>query len=65
MSNKINDEHYIDELREMIKEKDPKTPVEKVLAIFCERHALSSENCRYYYDILVNENKIKEKKLKF
>jgi hypothetical protein len=45
----------------MIKEKDPNTPIEKVLAIFCERHSLSSETCRYYYDILVHEGKIKEK----
>lgn len=55
------DDHRIKELREMIKEKDPNTPIEKVLAIFCERHSLSSETCRYYYDILVHEGKIKEK----
>ena len=61
MSDKKDDEHYIKELREMIKEKDPNTPTEKVLAIFCERHSLSQETCRYYYNILVNENKIKEK----
>jgi hypothetical protein len=55
------EDHRIKELKEMIKEKDPNTPIEKVLAIFCERHALSSETCRHYYDILINEGKIKEK----
>lgn len=55
------DDHRIKELKEMIKEKDPNTPIEKVLAIFCERHALSSETCRYYYDILIDEEKNKEK----
>jgi hypothetical protein len=61
MSDRKDDEHHIKELREMIKEKDPKTPIEKVLTIFCERHSLSQETCRSYYNILANENKIKEK----
>ena len=42
MSEKL-DKHKIQELREMVKEKDPNQPVEKVLAIFCERHSLTSE----------------------
>ena len=34
MSEKL-DKHKIQELREMVKEKDPDQPVEKVLAVFC------------------------------
>lgn len=59
--NKEIDEHKIKELREMVKEKDADTPVEKVLAIFCERHSLSPETCRYYYNLLVDQGVIKEK----
>ena len=60
MSDKL-DKHKIQELREMIKEKNPDQPVEKVLAIFCERHGLTSGTCRYYYNLLVENGDIKEK----
>jgi hypothetical protein len=60
MSDKL-DKHKIQELREMVKEKGPDQPVEKVLAIFCERHGLSSGTCRYYYNVLVENGDIKEK----
>jgi hypothetical protein len=59
MSDKL-DNHKIQELREMIKEK-PNEPVEKILAIFCERHSLSTDTCNYYYNELVKDGKIKEK----
>ncbi len=55
------DKHKIQELREMIEQRAPDQPVEKVLAIFCERHALSPETCMYYYNLLVKEGVIKEK----
>jgi len=60
MSDKL-DKHKIQELREMVKEKSPDQPVEKVLAIFCERHGLTPGTCRYYYNLLVENGDIKEK----
>jgi predicted transcriptional regulator len=53
--------HHIEELKEMIQEKKPKEPVEKVLVKFCERHAVSLETCRVYYNRLVEKGEIKEK----
>lgn len=60
MSDKL-DKHKIQELREMVKEKAPDQPVEKVLGVFCERHGLTSGTCRYYYNLLVENGDIKEK----
>ena len=60
LSDKL-DKHKIQELREMVKEKAPDQPVEKVLAVFCERHGLTSGTCRYYYNLLVENGDIKEK----
>ena len=60
MSDKL-DKHKIEELRQMVKDKDPKQPVEELLAVFCERHGLTSGTCRYYYNILVENGDIKEK----
>jgi hypothetical protein len=54
------DRHHIKELKEMIQEKEPEEPVEKVLAKFCERHAVSLDTCRKYYERLVTEGKVKE-----
>jgi hypothetical protein len=55
------DKHHIRELKEMIQEKKSKEPVEKVLVKFCERHAVSLDMCKKYYDQLVAEGKVKEK----
>jgi hypothetical protein len=55
------DKHKIEELKEMVKEKEPNEPVENVLAVFCERHGLSLGTCRYYYNILLEKGEIKEK----
>jgi hypothetical protein len=60
MSDKL-DKHKIQELREMVKAKAADQPVEKVLAIFCERHGLTSGTCKYYYNVLVKSGDIKEK----
>ncbi len=60
MSDKL-DKHKIEELRQMIIDKDPKQPIEELLTIFCERHGLTSGTCRYYYNILVENGDIKEK----
>ncbi len=59
MSDKL-DKHKITELKEMIQERAPAEPVEKVLAVFCERHGISLNTCRILYNQLVAEGKIKE-----
>ncbi len=56
------EKHYVEELKEMIKEKEPKEPVEKVFAMFCERHATSMEECRKYYDQLVSKGEVEKEK---
>ena len=43
MSDKL-DKHKMQELKEMVKDKDPNQPVEELLAIFCSRHGLSIGN---------------------
>jgi hypothetical protein len=60
MSKKMDKEH-IQELKEMVQEKKPEEPVEKVLVKFCERHAVSLETCKKYYDRLVEKGEVKEK----
>ena len=60
VSDKI-DKHKVEELNEMLKERKPNEPVDKVLAVFCERHALSLATCRVFYNQLIEEGKIKEK----
>ena len=55
------DKQHIEELKEMIMEKKPKEPVEKVLVKFCERHGVSLDSCRIEYDRLVEKGEIKEK----
>jgi len=60
MSDKI-DKHMIQELKEKIKERKPDEPVEKVLAVFCERTGVSMNTCRLYYKRLVEKGEIKEK----
>lgn len=57
---KKGDKHHIEELKEMIQEKKPDEPVEKVLVKFCERHGVSMDTCRVYYKRLVKEGKVKE-----
>lgn len=54
------DKHKIQELKQMVQEKEPTEPVEKVLVKFCERHALSLNTCRFYYNKLVEKGEIKK-----
>ena len=49
----------IQELKEMIHEKEPGEPVEKVLAKFCERHAVSLNACKRYYNRMVENGEVK------
>ena len=60
MSDKT-DKHMIEELKETIQKKDPKQPVEKTLAIFCERTGISMKTCRGYYEKLKSTGEVKEK----
>jgi glutamate synthase domain-containing protein 2 len=55
------DKKHIEELKEMIKEKENTEPVEKVLVKFCERHGVSIDTCRIYYRHLVDKGEIHEK----
>ena len=55
------DKHHVRELKEMIREKELKEPVEEVLVKFCERHGVSLDTCRKHYDKLVEKGEIKEK----
>ena len=60
MSDKL-DKHKIEELKEMVNKKTPNEPIEKLLAVFCERHSVTMGTCRYYYNLLVEKGDIKEK----
>jgi hypothetical protein len=60
MSKKMDKEH-IQELKEMVQEKKPGEPVEKVLVKFCERHGVSLEACRVQYNRLVEKGEVEEK----
>jgi hypothetical protein len=55
------DKHMIEELKETVQKKDPNEPVEKTLAVFCERTGISMNTCRIYYNQLVKKGDIKEK----
>jgi hypothetical protein len=59
MKEKMDKEH-VQELKAMVKERDPKEPVEKVLVKFCERHAVSLDACRKYYERMVEKGEVKE-----
>jgi hypothetical protein len=50
----------VQELKEMIREKPPGEPVEKVLVKFCERHAVSLGTCRKYYERLVEKGEVQK-----
>jgi hypothetical protein len=54
------DKQHMEELREMIQEKKPQESMEKVLVKFCERHGVSLENCRVYYNRLVEKKEVRE-----
>jgi hypothetical protein len=49
----------IQELKQMLKDKKPDEPVEKVLVNFCERHAVTLGTCRKYYERLVENGEVK------
>lgn len=55
-----NDKQHIKELKEMILEKKPQEPVEKVLTNFCARHGVSMGTCKVYYEQLKANGEVKE-----
>ncbi len=61
MSDKFDKQHKIQELKDMIKNRKRSEPVEEVLTTYCERHGISMDTCRVYYDQLVKKGEIKEK----
>jgi hypothetical protein len=56
-----NLDNHKKELMEMVQEKAPNEPVEEVLTKFCERHGVSLDTCRSYYNQLVKKGEIKPK----
>lgn len=48
----------IQELKEMLQEKNSNYPVEKVLVDFCSRHGVSIDACRKYYDGMIKKGEI-------
>ena len=60
MTEKFDKQHKIEELKDMIKNRKRGEPVEEVLTIYCQRHGISIETCRVYYDQLVKKGEIKE-----
>ncbi len=62
MSKKIVDkQHSMQALKEMVQDKKPNDPVEKVLATFCQRYSVTMATCKEFYDELVEKGEIKEK----
>jgi hypothetical protein len=45
----------------MVKGRKKNESAENVLSVFCQRHGLSLETCRLYYDALVAKGEIKNK----
>jgi predicted solute-binding protein len=56
-----NSKDHLTELKEMVQKRKSTEPVEKVLAVFCQRHGLSMDTCRGYYNQLIKSGEIKEK----
>jgi len=61
MSEKFDKQHKIQELKDMIKDRKPDESVEEVLITYCNRHGISLDDCRSYYNKLVKAGDIKEK----
>jgi hypothetical protein len=60
MSDKI-DMHKVKELKEMLQERKPGEPADKILAVFCERHGISLSTCRVLYKEMIEKGDIKER----
>ncbi len=55
-----NDKGHKKELKEMVNEKKPGEPVEKILTVFCQRHGITMDTCRRYYDELLKTGEVKK-----
>jgi len=62
MSERLKKEHK-KELKEMVNGRNPDQPVEEVLTIFCQRHGVSMDTCRVYFNQLVEKGEIKKKNI--
>jgi len=51
---------FLNELKEMIQVK-PSKPIGKVLTNFCQRHGVSMDQCKIYFDRLVEKGEAKKK----
>ena len=56
----VDEEHSLMALKEMLRDRNKKETVGEVLTVFCERYGLSIEECRRFYDLLVERGEIKE-----
>ena len=56
-----NAKDHITELKEMVQKRKKNEPVDKVIAVFCQRHGLSMDTCRGYYNELIKKGEVKEK----
>jgi hypothetical protein len=54
----LGEKHFVKELKEQLQES--KEPKEKVFAVFCNRHGISMDECKKYYDQLASKGEIKE-----
>lgn len=61
MSEKSDKQHKAQELKDMIKNRKSGESVEEILVTYCNRHGISLDDCRSYYDKLVKAGEIKEK----
>jgi hypothetical protein len=52
--------HKVKELKEMLQNRKPNEPVDKILAVFCERHSISLATCRVFYKQMVEKGEVKE-----
>lgn len=61
MGENFDKKHKIQELTDMLNDRKPNESVEEVLVTYCQRHGISLDDCRNYYNQLAKEGKIKEK----
>jgi hypothetical protein len=59
--NKSDKQHMNEYLKQMIKDKPAKEPLEKTLTTFCERYSISMTECREIYSKFAKQGEIKEK----
>ena len=61
MGNEFDKQHKAQELKDMIKNRKKDESIEEVLVVYCQRHGISVDDCRIYYDQLVKAGEINKK----